>query len=95
MAMTQETHQENFIQLQYTIDERLGYMEEGMYENKDMIDQVYQMNSQGKQNQGQMRFNQGKGQMQNRFGQIQNIFNRGHEQGQNQNSGQRRSGQNG
>ena len=47
MAMTEETHQEMFNQLQDTIDERLGPMEEGMYETKDMIDQVYQMISQG------------------------------------------------
>ena len=71
-----------------------------------MIDQVYQMISQGQQSQGQMRFNQGQqsqgqlrfnqgqGQMQNRFG--QNRFNRGGQsQGQSQNFGQKRNGQNG
>ena len=88
MAVTEETHQEMFNQLQDTIDERLGPVEEGMYETKDMIDQVYQMisqqNQQGQQNQGQMRFNQGQGQMQNRFGQNQNRFNRGRGQGQSQ-----------
>ena len=69
-------------------------MEEGMYETKDMIDQVYQMISQGQQqqNQGQMRFNQGQGQNQNRFNQGQNRFNnRG--RGHSQNFGQRRNGQ--
>ena len=93
MAMTEETHQEMFNQLQDTIDERLGPMEEGMYETKEMIDQMYQMISQGQQNQGQMRFNQGQGQLSNRFGQNQNKFNRG--RGQNQNFGQKRGGQNG
>ena len=83
------------IRLQDTIDERLGPMEEGLYETKDMIDQMYQMISQGQQNQGQMRFNQGQGQMQNRFGQNQNRFNRGRGQGQSQNFGQKRNGQNG
>ena len=92
MAMTEETHQEIFNQLQDTIDERLGPMEEGMYETKDMIDQVYQMISQGQQNQGQMRFNSNQGQNNNRFGQNQNRFNRG--RGQTQNFGQKRGGQN-
>ena len=68
MAMTEEVNQEIFNQLQDTIDEGLGPMEEGMYETKDMIDQMYQMISQGQQNQGQMKFNQGQNQMQNRFG---------------------------
>ena len=68
MAMTEELNQEIFNQLQDTIDERLGPMEEGMYETKDMIDQVYQVISQGQQNQGQMGFNQGQNKMQNRFG---------------------------
>ena len=78
MAMTEEIHQEIFNQLQDTIEERLGPMEEGMYETKDMIDQVYQMISQGQQqqqNQAQMKFNQGQGQNQNRFNQGQNRFN--------------------
>ena len=94
MAMTEEIHQEIFNQLQDTIEERLGPMEEGMYETKDMIDQVYQMISQGQQqqqqqqNQGQMKF----GQNQNRFNQAQGRFNnRG--RGQSQNFGQRRNGQ--
>ena len=95
MAMTEEIHQEIFNQLQDTIEERLGPMEEGMYETKDMIDQVYQMISQGQQqqqNQGQMKFIQGQGQNQNRFNQGQNRFNnRG--RGQSQNFGQRRNGQ--
>ena len=90
MAMTEETHQEIFNQLQDTIDERLGPMEEGMYETKDMIDQMYQMISQGQQNQGQMRFNQNQGQMTNQFGQNQNRFNRG--QRQTQNFGQKKGG---
>ena len=94
MAMTEETHQEMFNQLLDTIYEKLGPMEEGMYETRDMIDQVYQMISQGQQNQGQIRFNLGQGQMQNRFGQNQNRFNRGHGQGQSQNFGQKRNGQN-
>ena len=76
MAMTEELNQEIFNQLQDTIDERLGPLEEGMYETKDMIDQVYQMISQGQQNQGQMGY-QGQNQMQNRFGSNQNGFNRG------------------
>ena len=107
MAMNEETQQqqqEMFNQLQDTIDERLGPMEEGMHETKDMIDQMYQMisqsqQSQGQQNQGQMRFNQGQGQMANRYGQNQNRFNRGRGQGQSQNFGQnfgqKRGGQNG
>ena len=53
MAMTEETHQEMFNQLQDTIDERLGPMEEGMCETKDTLDQVYQMISQGQPNQNQ------------------------------------------
>ena len=39
MAMAEEIHQEIFNQLQDTIEERLGPMEEGMYKTKDMIDQ--------------------------------------------------------
>ena len=93
MAMTEEAHQEIFNQLQDTIEERLGPMEEGMNETKEMIDQVYQMISQGQQNQGQMQFNPNQGQMNNRFGQNQNRFNRG--QGQTQNFGQKKGGQNG
>ena len=93
MAMTEETHQEMFNQLQDTIDERLGPMEEGMYETKEMIDQVYQMISQGQQNQGQMRFNSNQGQIPNKFGQNQNRFNKGGH-GQTQNFGQKKPGQN-
>ena len=66
MAMTEETHQEMFNQLQETIDERITPMEEGMYETKEMLDQVYQMISQGQQNQGQMRFNSNQSKIPNR-----------------------------
>ena len=93
MAITEETHQEIFNQLQDTIDERLGPMEEGMYETKEMIDQVYQMISQGQQNQGQMRFNSNQNQLPNKFGQNQNRFSKGG-RGQSQNFGQKKAGQN-
>ena len=55
MAMTEELNQEIFTQIQDTIDERLGPMKEGMYEPKDMINQMYQIISQGQQNQGQIK----------------------------------------
>ena len=64
-----------------------------MNETKEMLDQVYQMISQGQQNQGQNRFNPNQGQTFNRFGQNQNRSNRN--QGQTQNFGQKKGGQNG
>ena len=93
MAMTEEAHQEMFNQIQDTIEERLGPMEEGMCETREMMDQVYQMISQGQQNQGQMRFNSNQGQPHNQFNPTQNRFNnRGC--GQTQNFGQKKPGQN-
>ena len=92
MAMTEEIHQEMFNQLQDTIEERLGPMKDGMNETKDMLDQVFQIISQGQQNQGQ-RFNPNQGQNFNRFSQNQNRSNRN--QGQTQNFGQKKGGQNG
>ena len=98
MTMAEEVQQNICNQLHDMMDERLVPMEEGMSETRDMIDQIYQMMSQGQQNQGQMRFNQGQGQgqMSNRFGQYQNKFNKGRSQTQNfQNFGQKRGGQSG